>query len=208
MNFHIRQTRHAALALSVLAATIVAACGGYGGGGGLAGCLGYGGGGGGGLGGSGSCSGNPAPGPTADGAAQAVAMLLTGESATTVPTFGEVLGYNLGNSPAAFASGSNVINLTANQPVQFYNVEAAGGNPHTASGLGAWSGSFPSAGPPSAAQNASAAGTAINAAGFSTGRINPGQLSLVYSSGTPGMTVIGCYYHYLSNGVRTVAIVM
>ncbi|HXW51355.1 MAG TPA: hypothetical protein VEJ41_05140 [Candidatus Acidoferrales bacterium] len=211
MDFHSAYVRNAAVAALVAAATIAfAGCSGGGGGGGsdLAGCLSYGSGG---NGGSGSCSGSgaPNPSPTPDAGAQSVALLLTGQNPVTVAPYGGVLGYHAGDSSAAFAGGPNTVNLTANQPVQFYNVEAtAGGLPHTASNLGAWSGSFPAAGPVAAQQNPSPAGTTINTAGFSTGTIEPGAVSRVYNSGAAGMTVIGCFYHYNSNNMRTVVIVM
>jgi hypothetical protein len=209
MNFHTRRARYTMFAALIATATMAfAGCGGGGAGGnGLTSCLGYGGGGGG---GNGSCSGNPAPNPspTPAAGAQMVALLLTGENPVNVAPYGDVLAYALGNSPAAFAGGSDLINLTANQSVQFYNVEASsGGNPHTASNLGTWGGSFPASGPTAAQQNASAAGTAISASGFSTGTIEPAHVSQVYNTGAPGITVIGCFYHYLSNNMRTVAIV-
>jgi len=56
---------------------------------------------------------------------------------------GTVLGFfngTAGNAP----SGSGVVNLTANTNVQFVNIEpATGGLPHTASNLGAFTGSYP-----------------------------------------------------------------
>jgi len=204
------RTQTVAIALLVAVASIAfAGCGG-GGGGSSVGCLGYGGGGGGGGGGTGgSCSGNPNPSPTVDPQAQPVSLLLTGENPVNVSPYGMVLGYSNGMSPSS-PSGSNVVNLTANQAVQFGNVEANGnGVAHTASSLGPWNGSsFPPNGPTSAQQNASPAGTAISTAGFSTGVLNPGRVSLVYNSGSAGMIVLGCFFHYNSNGMRTVVIVM
>lgn len=207
MNVHTK-ARYAVYAALVAVATVAfAGCGGGGGGGNgngsLTSCLGYGGGGGGG--GGGSCqSGGPTPAP----GAQMVALMLTGENPVSVAPFGDVLGYVTGSTSAAFGSGSNVVNLTANGNVQFYNVDPTAANVHTASSLGAWSGSFPPSGPTSAQQNASTAGTAISASGFSTGTLQPnGGLSKVYSTGAPGMTVIGCFYHYISNNMRTVLIV-
>ena len=198
----------AACAAFVAVATLVfAGCGGggYGGGGGTSlGCLSYGGGGG--NSGGGSC--NPVPHPTVDPSAQPVSLLLTGENPVNVPTYGNVLGYTNGMTMAA-SNGSNVVHLTAGQTVQFGNIEASGGQPHTASSLGPWSGSFPATGPTSAQQNASAAGTSIDTAGFSTGVLNPGQVSKVFNTGGSGQVIVfGCFFHYLSNNMRTVIIVM
>ncbi len=210
MNFQpLFRIQTTAFAVLVATATIAfAGCGGgYGGGTGI-GCASYGGGGGGG--GGGNCSGNPNPSPTVDPQAQPVSLLLTGENPVNVSPYGTVLGYSNGMSPSS-PSGSNVVNLTANQAVQFGNVEPSGSlfGAHTASSLGPWNGSsFPPNGPTSAQQNASPAGTSISAAGFSTGAINPGKVSLVYNSGSAGMIVLGCFFHYNSNGMRTVVIVM
>lgn len=197
-----------AAALIAVATLAFAGCGGggYGGTGAGVGCQGYGGGGGGGNGGN--CNAHGAS-PTPAASAQAVGELLTGENAQTVPTYGQVLGYADGTGMGA--NRSNVVNLTAGTNVQFVNLETvASGVPHTASSLGAWGGSFP-AGGPSAAQGstATAAGMSIGTAGFSTGTLNPGQLSAVYSSGGAGQVIIfGCFYHYNSNNMRTVVIVM
>lgn len=210
MNFQpLFRIRTAALAvLVVVSAVAFAGCGGSGsgsGGGVLAGCLGYGTGGGGG--GGGSC--NPNPSPTVDPSAQAVALLLTGEDPVNDPPYGDVLGYSNGMSPTT-PNGSSVVNLTANEAVQFGNVEASGdGVAHTASSLGPYTGSYPAAGPTSAQETASASGTSIGAAGFSSGVLNPGKVSPVYNSGpSGGMYVFGCYFHYNSNNMRTVVIVM
>jgi hypothetical protein len=196
--------------IAVLASSVAfAGCGGGGGGGGVAGCLGYGGGGGGGYGGGGGSCGGGGPTPTPAPSAQPVGVLLSGETPQSVPTYGSVLGYFNGTTPNGKGTDSNVVNLTANQNVQFVNLETtASGIPHTASFLGPWSGSFPTNGPGSGATTASPAGTAISAPGFSTGSLNPGQASAVYNSGGPGVYVFGCFYHYKSNGMRTVIIVM
>jgi hypothetical protein len=158
-------------------------------------------GGGGGGGGGAVC---PTPKPAVSAAP--VALLLTGENPVNIAPYGNVLGYSNGTAPST-PNGSGVVMLTANTNVVFTNVEANGGLPHTASSLGPWSGSFPASGPSSSALNASAAGTSISAAGFSTGNLNPGQSSAVYSSGSPAMTVFGCFYHYALNSMRTVVIV-
>jgi len=193
------------LAVLVAIATVAfAGCGGGGGAGTGLGCASYGGGGG------GSCVGNPVPkaSPTADPSAQVVGILLSGENPVTVTTYGAVLGY--ANGTPSSPNGSNVVNLTANQTVQFTNDEAtSSGVAHTASSLGTWSGSYPAAGPTSAQQNASPAGTSLSTASFSSGVLNPGQMSAVYNSGASGgIYVFGCFFHYNSNNMRTVVIVM
>ncbi len=212
MNFKLLSgVRTTTFALLVVIATVAfAGCGGGGssGGGTLLGCLSYGGGGGGGgAGGGGSC--NPNPSPTVDPSAQPVAILLTGENPVSDPTYGMVLGYSNGMNPST-PNGSSVVHLTANQAVQFGNVEATGtGVAHTASSLGPWSGSYPAAGPTSAQQTASASGSSIGAAGFSSGTLNPGKVSKVFNSGASGgIYIFGCFFHYNSNNMRTVVIVM
>ena len=200
----------AAVATVVAIVTLaVAACGG-GGGGGLAnnGCaassahiLGYGGGGGGGN-GTGTC---PQPGtasPTP--AASPVGLLLTGENNVSVAPYGNVKGFFPGTNGSP-PNGSNVVNLTAMQNVTFTNTEASGGFPHTASFIQTWGGSFPAS--PTIPSSASATGTSISSSGFSSGNLNPGQTSAVYSTGAPGMFIFGCAYHYVSNNMRTVVIV-
>ena len=189
-----------------LATIAFAGCGGGGSGvSNMAGCKAYGGGGGGGTGSGGNCVGNPAPSPTA--AAQAVGLLLTGESSVNTASDGTVLGFfngTAGNAP----SGSGVVNLTANATVQFVNIESgAGALPHTASFLSVYSGSYPASFTNTGGATPSAAGSVISSANFSSGAINPGTASKVYNAGGPGMYIFGCFYHYLSNGMRTVIIV-
>ena len=190
----------AAATLVGIVTIAIAACGGGGGGGvsnancpPVAHLNGYGGG------GSGSGPGNcPPP------AATPVGLLLTGENNVSVAPYGNVKGFfpgTNGNAP----SGSNVVNLTANQTVTFTNTEAGGGFPHTASFIQTWGGSFPPN--PTIPSTASATGASISSSGFSTGNLNQGQTSAVYSAGAPGMFIFGCAYHYVSNGMRTVIIV-
>ena len=195
----------AAATLVVVFALAVAACGGGGGGGSggniscaasVAHTLSYGGGG-----GSANC---PTPTPTPAPLATPVGLLLTGENNVNVAPYGNVKGFfpgTSGNPPG----GSNVVNLTAMTSVTFTNTEAGGGLPHTASFVQAWGGSFPPN--PPIPSTASAAGASISSSGFSSGNLNPGQTSAVYSAGTPGMFIFGCAYHYVSNGMRTVIIV-
>lgn len=205
MNFPAISKLQAAAATIVAVTTVaVAACGGSGGSG-LSGCLGYGGGGGGGGNGAGNCGAHSAPSSTPAAAAQPFGMLLTGESPVTVAPFGSVVGFfngTNGNAP----NGSGTVHLTANMTVQFQNVEAAGGLPHSVGFIQTWAGSFPAS--PSIPANASAAGTSISSAGFGSGTLTPGAVSAVYNSGGAGMFIFGCAFHYQSNGMRTVVIVM
>lgn len=199
----------AAATVVAVVALAVAACGG---GGGTTNAIcphssahlfGYGGGGGGGGTGVGNCP-PPASSSTPAASAQPVGLLLTGENNVSVAPYGNVKGFfpgTNGNAP----NGSNVVNLTAMHNVTFTNVEAGGGQPHTASFIQTWGGSFPAS--PTIPSTASAAGASISSSSFSTGNLNPGQTSAVYSSGTPGVFIFGCAYHYVSNGMRTVIIV-
>ena len=197
----------AAVTVVAIATLAVAACGGGGSGitnsncAAVAHTLGYGGGGGGGGNGSGTCA---APTSKPAASAQPVGLLLTGEHNMSVAPYGNVIGFfpgTNGNPP----NGSNVVHLTAMQNVTFTNTEAGAGLPHTASFIQSWGGSFPAN--PTIPSTASAAGTSISSANFSSGNLNPGQTSAVYSSGSPGMFIFGCAYHYVSNGMRTVVIV-
>jgi hypothetical protein len=146
--------------------------------------------------------------PTPDPNAQSVSMLLTGEKAVAVAPYGDVTGYSTSANPGT-PNGSNIINLTANMPVQFANREASNGLAHTASSLGSFNGSFPTSdGLSSAALTPSAAGTSLGASGFTTGNLNPGQVSAVYTSGGPAMIMLGCYWDYPKTpSMRTVVIV-
>jgi hypothetical protein len=189
----------AAATLVVAVALAVAACGGGGGGGAMnaPGCLGYGGGGGGG----GNCVAHPAATGTP------VGILLNGENPVSAPPYGNVVGYFNGTNPNP-PNGSNVVNLVANTNVQFVNFDTNGGfGPHTASFLGAWSGSFPGTFTNSNGMTSSPAGTVITSANFSSGTISAGTASVIYNSGGPGMFVFGCAFHYLTNNMRTVIIV-
>ena len=134
---------------------------------------------------------------------QTVGIRLTGESVTADARYGPVLGYFLGTT----STTSQVVSLTAGVPVIFKNIDSI---PHTAAFLGnatstsaPWPASFTGGG-----TVASPAGTAIGATGFTTGSLNGGQSSAVYSTGGPGFYMFGCFYHYVSNKMRTVIIVM
>jgi|SRR5215469_5025725 len=134
--------------------------------------------------------------------AVAVGLRLTGESSFTSARYGVVLGYFKGKTSFT----SQVVSLPAATSVRFFNVDTS--RPHTLSFLGdatrsgaPWPQNF------NGSFNQSTAGTAIGTTGFSTGPLNPGTKSLLYTTGMPGFYMVGCYFHYNSNGMRTVIIV-
>ncbi|MBV8671753.1 MAG: hypothetical protein JO098_08270 [Candidatus Eremiobacteraeota bacterium] len=184
------------------AAVIAAACGGggssVGGGGGTRCAQQYGGGG---SSGSGAC---PPASPTPAASAAAVGIDLTGETPQSTTSDGTVLGFFNGTK-ANTPNGSEVVVLTAATNVQFHNVDPT--QPHTASFLGAYTGSYPTSFTNTNGPTASAAGVSISSPNFSAGNINPGAVSAVYNTGGAGVFVFGCAYHYLSNNMRTVIMV-
>ena len=116
--------------------------------------------------------------------------------------YGTVLGYFRGKT----STKSQVVVLPAATQVRFFNVDAS--FPHTLSFLGKatashapWPATF------NGSANASPAGTAIGTTNFSTGALNPGQHSALYSTGMPGFYMVGCAFHYDSHGMRTVIMV-
>jgi plastocyanin len=131
-----------------------------------------------------------------------VGVRLTGESPVTDRRYGRVLGYFRGTTSLK----SQVVSLFAGKNVVFSNVDTVA--PHTASFLGkatSHGAHFPASFNGSA--NQSPAGTAIGTTHFSTGVLNPGQKSLVYTTGLPGFYMFGCAFHYDSDKMRTVIIV-
>ena len=127
-------------------------------------------------------------------------------SAANDSTYGNVLGYANGN---VSSGSSQVLHLTANSTVAFYNTDSI---PHTASFLGSASAGGATYPPTFASANSmgmssSPAGTAIDAANFSTGTVMPHSTSAVYATGGPGFSILGCAFHYDSNHMRTISIV-
>ena len=132
-----------------------------------------------------------------------VGVRLTGEQSFNSPKYGLVLGYFNGKT----STKSEIVKLPAATTVVFYNVDT--GHPHTASFLGdATSQSAPWPQSFNGSSQASPAGTAIGTTSFSTGAMVPGGKSKKYNSGSPGFYMFGCAFHYNSNGMRTVIIVM
>jgi hypothetical protein len=134
---------------------------------------------------------------------QTVGVRLFGESSKVDPHYGMILGYFNGTT----ATTTSVVMLTACDPVQFKNVDS--GAPHTASFLGnatatnaPWPPTFTGGG-----TTPSASGSAIGSPGFTTGQLNPGQKSRIYSAGGPGFYMIGCFFHYSAFTMRDVFIV-
>jgi len=132
-----------------------------------------------------------------------VGVRLSGEKSFNSPTYGLVLGYFNGKT----STKSEIVKLTAATTVVFNNVDTI--HPHTASFLGNasanganWPPSFDGSSQPAPA------GTVISTTSFSTGPMSPGLKSKKYSSGPPGFFMFGCAFHYNSNGMRTVIIVM
>jgi plastocyanin len=132
-----------------------------------------------------------------------VGLRLTGEQSFNSPTYGTVLGYFKGKT----STKSQIVTLPASTSVVFYNVDTL--HPHTASFLGnatkngaPWPTHFNGGSSPSPA------GTAIGTTNWSTGAMAPGGKSKKYTTGSPGFYMIGCAFHYDSNGMRTVIIVM
>jgi len=132
-----------------------------------------------------------------------VGVRLFGEKSINDPHYGFILGYFNGTT----STTSEVLHLTMGESVRFINVDS--GAPHTVSFLGdatATHAPFPPSFNGSGTQ--SPAGTAIGTKNFSTGTLNPSQMSLVYETGLPGFYMMGCAFHYDSFNMRTVIIVM
>ena len=147
---------------------------------------------------------NPSPSPSLAPGSQIFGVNLTGELATTDPTYGVVLGYF--NSTGTVDMSSQVVHLTTAMPVVFRSFD--GSQAHTASFLGNASANGASFPPQfNGSGSASPANTVISTANFSSGNLNPGTTSLQYDAGPPGFYLFGCAYHYNTVGMRTVVIV-
>lgn len=131
-----------------------------------------------------------------------VGIRLSGESAFTSPKYGRVIGYFKGK----ISTTSQVVSLPADTEVRFFNVDSF--LTHTASFLGdatrnsaPWPQSFNGSG------TKAPAGTAIGTTNWSTGALSPGKSSVLYNTGMPGFYMIGCFFHYNLDGMRTIIIV-
>jgi plastocyanin len=192
-----QQLTFGAVLAAILTASAIAGCAGgsaYGGGGGGGGGCVY-----------GCASPSPMPSATPSPGTHVVGLSL-GAPPTTDPTYGKVLGYFVGTNP----SQSQIITLqiSSGTNVQFTNVDTA---PHTASNLGTWSGDgnkFPSSFNNPTGANPSPAGTDISMSTFSSGAVLPSSSSATYTANVPGVYVFVCAFHYVSNHMRTVIIVM
>lgn len=124
------------------------------------------------------------------------------QNACTDPTYQAVKGYFGGSTVAA----SQVISVTASATdvIVFMNLDV---QPHTANDLGTWSGAYPQV-TPNPNKTPSPANTDISSPKFTTGAINPGSTSLNYIADVPGVYVLGCAFHYNTDDMRTIIIVM
>ncbi len=151
-----------------------------------------------------STSPSPSPSTSPSPTTAIVAVNLTGELPDNDPTYGTLLGYS--NSTGSPNNQSSVVHLTMATPVMFDDFD--GVNVHTGSFLGdasANGANFPTTF--TGSFNQSPAGAIISTTNFSSGILNPNGVSLVYNSGPPGFYMFGCYFHYVSNGMRTIIIV-
>jgi plastocyanin len=124
----------------------------------------------------------PTPTPTAQPQVVHIAFAF-GE--TTDPTYGPVYFYSPNGKSAA------VVKVKSGSQLVFQNDES-GSTQHTASGLGT---KFPPSFDNSSGFTQS--GTTIDGGTtWSTGTLNPGQLSQVFTIGPPGVYYFGCAFHY------------
>ena len=127
---------------------------------------------------------------------------LTGEAPYNDPVYGTVLGYFLTHNSQV----SQVITVPAGADIIFFNKDPS--LTHTVSFLGdatqngaPWPPMF------NGSSTQSPPYSWIGATNFSTGPIPPNGKSPPYETGFPGFYMIGCAYHYDSNGMRTIIIV-
>lgn len=132
-----------------------------------------------------------------------VGVRLTGEASIIDSRYGFILGYFKGKTSLT----SEVVSLPAATDVRFFNVDST--LTHTVSFLGnatsksaPWPSSFDGSG------TKSPKGTAIGTSKWSTGALLPGSSSVLYNTGMPGFYMMGCAFHYNTNKMRTVIIVM
>jgi hypothetical protein len=145
---------------------------------------------------------SPTPAPSATVAAtaapQVITMALPGGSAIgteTDPTYGLIGGYTQ-------TVYSQVLAFVPNAQVMILNGQpSSNATPHTLNVLSQTS--FPAS--PTLTTTASGGNTL--AAGFQSGSINAGAPAIGPITLTAGTYYIGCGFHYLSNGMRTVLVV-
>lgn len=161
-----------------------------------------------------SPSGNPSPSPSPSSSPQGCDQALPPASTEIIgvdlnitgctdPTYQAVIGYFGGTN----VTTAQVISLkaSATDAIKFENFD---NQPHTAADLGTWTGSYPPNGP-SLTATPSPQGMDISTSGFTAGNLNPGTTTKrSYVANVPGVYVFGCAYHYVSNGMRTIIIVM
>jgi len=165
-------------------AVSLVACGGGGGGGGGISPPGGGGG------------GTPPPGVQGNSVGEALPTSAIGVEID--PAWGTVSGFTQSSRSQviAFAPGTQITvkNLAA--------AGAAGAQPHTLNFISMSAGP-PASFPANPGLRTNASGGSTLAAGFASGPINPGSQMQVTLS-TPGTFLVGCAFHYLTNGMRDV----
>jgi len=147
---------------------------------------------------------HPSDGATSDSGTGTltVGIRLNGEASIIDSRYGFILGYFKGKT----STTSQVVVLPMGRNVKFQNED--GFAQHTASFLGdatrnsaPWPTTFTGSGVPAPR------GTAIGTPGFSSGVLAFGQRSALYTTGAPGFYMFGCFFHYVSDEMRTVIIV-
>lgn len=137
---------------------------------------------------------SPTPSPTPTQAAPQVIHIGFELGEFTDPTYGPVWYYGMtpGNvaQVVVVKSGSQVVFLNDGTPQ----------SPHTAGGFG--SSGFPAFNDNQNqfTQNGSVIDSSLT---WSTGSLNPGQMSQVFTVGPPGVYYFGCGYHYISPPTQT-----
>jgi plastocyanin len=140
----------------------------------------------------------PGPTPTATAQPQVVRVGF-GHSAITDPTFGMVQFYSTG---ATATSAANVVTVVHGSKIVFTN-DSSGVIQHTASGLGStgFPGSFDNTGGPTATGTTIDSGTT-----WSSGAMNSGSSSGVFTVGPAGNYFFGCFFHYNDAAMRDVIV--
>ena len=139
-----------------------------------------------------SPKGSPGPSPSPTAAAQVIHIGFQ-HLETTDATYGPVWYY----ATTASAPHAQVVTVTHGSLVVFLNDDSTGyfPGPHTAGGFG--SSGFPSSfGASGNANQFNSNGSTIEGNQWSTGSLNGGQMSQVFTVGPPGAYWFGCGYHY------------
>jgi hypothetical protein len=138
----------------------------------------------------------PTPTPTATATAQPQVVHIGFELLeNTDPTFGPVWYYS-----ATPGNQANVVHVVHGSQLVFLNDGSNPSSPHTAAGFG-------STGFPPSFDNKNRFvqfGSVIDSSlTWSTGQLNPGQMSQVFTVGPPGNYFFGCGFHYSTPPTKT-----